>query len=59
MDLVKNSSALFGKSFQHHFKLDALKSMNETQWARALEMSPKLAGSMAGAKWVAMWQTGK
>ena len=56
MDLVKNSSPLFGPKFHKTFGKDALKIMqtwDAKTWAKNLESNDKLAASMAAAKWIA------
>ena len=56
MDLVKNSSAYFGKKFHKVFgqnSLKALQSYNKEQMAAALLKNDALAASFAAAKWIA------
>lgn len=56
MDLVKNSSAYFGKKFHKVFgenSLKALQSYNKEQMATALLKNDALAASFAAAKWIA------
>jgi hypothetical protein len=55
MDLVKNSSPLFGPKFRSIFGEDALKIIQQwdkQQWSRALEESNELGAVMAAAKWL-------
>ena len=56
MDLVKNSSPLFGPKFHKVFgenSLKVLQSYNEEQMAEALLKNDALAASFAAAKWIA------
>lgn len=56
MDVVKNSSAFFGKKFHSIYGKNALKklqSLNEQQWSDALEKYDDLGAIMATAKWLA------
>ena len=56
MDLVKNSSPLFGPKFHKVFGKDALKilqSWDANAWSKNLESNDKLAACMAAAKWIA------
>ena len=56
MDVVKNSSAYFGKKFHAKYGKNALRklqSLNETQWADVLEKYDELGAIMATAKWLA------
>ena len=56
MDVVKNSSAYFGKKFHAKYGTNALKklqSLNESQWADVLEKYDELGAIMATAKWLA------
>lgn len=56
MDLVKNSSAYFGKKFHARYGKHALikmRNMNKTEWSEALEKYDELGAIMAAAKWIA------
>lgn len=56
MDVVKNSSAYFGKKFHAKYGETALKklqSLNEAQWADVLEKYDEIGAIMATAKWLA------
>ena len=56
MDLVKNSSPLFGPKFHKVFgenSLKALQSYNKEQMSKALLENDALAASFAAAKWIA------
>ena len=56
MDVVKNSSAYFGKKFHAKYGKNALKklqSLNEAQWADVLEKYDEIGAIMATAKWLA------
>ena len=56
MDLVKNSSPLFGPKFHKVFGKDALKTLqtwDAETWSKNLESNDKLAACMAAAKWIA------
>ena len=56
MDVVKNSSAYFGKKFHTKYGKNALRklqSMNEAQWADVLEKYDEIGAIMATAKWLA------
>lgn len=56
MDLVKNSSAYFGKKFHQRFGEDSLKylqGLDEEQMADLLLKRDDLAASFAAAKWLA------
>ena len=56
MDVVKNSSAYFGKKFHAKYGINALKklqSLNESQWTEVLEKYDELGAIMATAKWLA------
>ena len=56
MDVVKNSSAFFGKKFHAKYGANALKklqSLNEAQWADVLERYDEIGAIMATAKWLA------
>jgi len=56
MDLVKNSSAYFGKKFHKHFGENALRNaqqFDEKRWAIGLEKYDELGATMAAAKWLA------
>lgn len=56
MDLVKNSSAYFGKKFHARYGKNALKKLqglDESQWSQVLEKYDELGAVMAGAKWLA------
>jgi len=56
MDLVKNSSAYFGKKFHRVFGDDALKRMqgwDKQTWSKMLEKYDSLGAAMAAAKWLA------
>ena len=56
MDLVKNSSAFFGKKFHKHFGKHALKNaqqFDEHKWTLGLERYDELGATMAAAKWLA------
>ena len=60
MDLVKNSSAFFGKKFHARFGKNALRNAqtwDEKKWSIGLERYPELGATMAAAKWLASkWQ---
>ena len=56
MDVVKNSSAFFGKKFHAKYGANALRklqSLNEAQWADVLERYDEIGAIMATAKWLA------
>lgn len=56
MDLVKNSSAYFGKKFHKHFGSNALinaQRFDEQKWSLGLERYNELGATMAAAKWLA------
>ena len=56
MDVVKNSSAFFGKKFHAKYGKNALRklqSLNEAQWADVLERYDEIGAVMATAKWLA------
>lgn len=56
MDVVKNSSAFFGKKFHARYGKNALKklqSLNEAEWSVVLEKYTELGAIMATAKWLA------
>lgn len=56
MDLVKNSSAYFGKKFHQRFgegSLKYLQGLNEMEMADILLKRDDLAASFAAAKWIA------
>ena len=56
MDLVKNSSAYFGKKFHKHFGKNALRAaqqFDEKKWSAGLEKYDELGATMAAAKWLA------
>lgn len=56
MDLVKNSSPLFGKKFHAVFGKNALlaaKAFDEAKWSKGLEKHNEIGATMAAAKWIA------
>lgn len=56
MDLVKNSSAFFGKKFHGYFgpnALETLQTWDHNKWSEYLQKHADLGATMAAAKWLA------
>ena len=56
IDLIKNSSPLFGAKFHKYFgdqALDTLQTWDKHTWSKFLEKHDDLGATMAAAKWIA------